>query len=236
MARSTGDLVSIKVVVNRLMQNPLMKNINFEFVIDHTIELLEILHHPSLYVKKRERLNVVRGKAKKPLGMSKIEAMVRTDLAEPIYMTHSEDIAQEFLGEGGYTSQRLDDTYTTNSTYINVNFDKGEVEVIYLALAVDEDCYPLILNDAVLIRCIESYLKYKWFDILNDMDMISDRKLNKAETDYCFNVAQADTSLKIPSADEMEALVNTVTQILPSSTEHSRRMEYLGAQEYRKIY
>ena len=66
--------------------------------------------------------------------------------------------------------------------------------------------------------------------------MISDRKLNKAESDYCFNVAQADANLKLPSTDEMESLVNQITQLIPSATEHSRRFEFLGAQEKIRIH
>ena len=71
---------------------------------------------------------------------------------------------------------------------------------------------------------------------MNDMDMISDRKLSKAESDYCFNVAQADANLKLPSMDEMEALTNMITQILPSRTEFARRFEFLGAQENLRIH
>ena len=71
---------------------------------------------------------------------------------------------------------------------------------------------------------------------MNDMDMISDRKLNKAEMDYMFNVAQADVNLKLPSTDEMESLTNMITQILPSRTEFKRRFEFLGAQEFQRIH
>ena len=66
--------------------------------------------------------------------------------------------------------------------------------------------------------------------------MICERKKNSAEIDYSFNVAQAEINLKMPSIDEMEALVNVVTQFLPSSTEHSRRFEFLGAQEKLRIH
>ena len=68
------------------------------------------------------------------------------------------------------------------------------------------------------------------------MDMISDRKLNKAETDYCFNVAQADVNLKMPSIDEMETLTNMITQILPSRTDFTNRFEFLGEQEFMRIH
>lgn len=232
---STGNLVSIKMIADRLMRNPLMKDLSYEFIVDNAIQVLRILDAPSIYVNKRERINVVNLRALKPLDMIRIESITRVDTGVPIALTASEDVSQEFFHEGGGTPTRKDLTYTLNSKYISVNFESGKIDIIYKAVATDEECYPLVLDNETLLRCVESYIKYKWFDILNDMEMVSDRKLNKAEVDYCFNVAQADANMKLPSPDEMEALTNVITQILPSTTEFKRRFEFLGAQEQMRI-
>lgn len=233
---STGNLVSIKMIADRLMRNPLMKDLSYEFIVDNAIQVLRILEAPSIFVTRREGLNVVNYRALKPADMINVQGIVRTDLGgTPLTLTSSEDISQEFFHVGNNLPSRKDNTYSLNSKYVNVNFEKGSINIIYKAIATDEECYPLVLDNETLLRCIESYIKWKWFDILNDMDMISDRKLNKAETDYCFNVAQADANLKLPSMDEMEALTNMITQILPSSTEFKRRFEFLGAQEQIRI-
>jgi|TARA_R110000744_G_scaffold182002_1_gene301204 hypothetical protein len=232
---STGNLVSIKMVADRLTRNPIMKDLSYEFIVDNAIQVLRILDAPSIYVTKREGLNVVNFRARKPIDMVKVEGIVRTDSGQPITLSASEDISQEFFHVGNNLPSRKDFTYSLNSKYVNVNFEKGDINIIYKAIAVDEECYPLVLDDETLLRCIESYIKWKWFDIMNDMDMISDRKLNKAEVDYMFNVGQADSRLKMPSQDEMETLTNVVTQILPSTTEFKRRFEFLGAQEQMRI-
>lgn len=232
---STNDVVSIKMIADRLYRNPVMKDMNYEFIVDNAIQILRILEAPSLFVTRREALNVENYRALKPVDMMRIESIVRTDSGIPIPLTASEDISQEFFNAGSNLPTRTDGTYSLNSRFVNLNFEKGTIEVIYKAIAVDEECYPLVLNNATLLRCVESYIKYKYFDMLNDMDLISDRKLNKAETDYMFNVGQADANLKLPSADEMESLVNQITQLIPSRTAHSRRFEFLGQQEYLKI-
>jgi hypothetical protein len=233
---STGNLVSIKMVADRLMRNPLMKDLNYEFIVDNALQVLRILEAPSLFVTRREGLNVQNYRALKPIDMIKVEGIVRTDQGNtPIPLTASEDISQEFFNVGNNLPSRYDDTYSLNSKYVNLNFETGDINIIYKAIATDEDCYPLILDNETLLRCVESYIKWKWFDILNDMEMVSDRKLHKAEVDYCFNVAQADANMKLPSIDEMESLVNQITQLLPSRTAHSRRFEFLGAQEKLRI-
>lgn len=234
---STGNLVSIKMIADRLMRNPLMKDLNYEFIVDNALQVLRILEAPSLFITRREGLNVENYRALKPIEMIRVESIVRTDVNNmPITLTASEDISQEFYNVSNNLPRRIDSTYSLNSKYVNLNFEKGKIEIVYKAIATDEECYPLILDNETLLRCVESYIKWKWFDILNDMEMISDRKLNKAESDYCFNVAQADANLKIPSPDEMESLVNQITQLIPSGTEHSRRFEFLGAQEKIRIH
>jgi hypothetical protein len=233
---TTSNLVSIKMIADRLLRNPLMKELNYEFIVDNAIQVLRIIDAPSIYVTRREGLNVSNFRALKPIDMMKVEGIVRVDQGSvPQTLTHSEDISQEFFHVGGNLPSRTDGTYTLNSKHINVNFEKGKIHVIYKAIATDEDCYPLVVDNEVLLRCVESYIKYKWFDILNDMDLLSNSKLIKAETDYCFNVAQADVNLKLPSIDEMESLTNMITQILPSRTEFKRRFEFLGAQENMRI-
>ena len=234
---STGNLVSIKMIADRLMRNPLMKDLNYEFIVDNAIQVLRILEAPSIFVTRREALNVEGYRALKPVDMVKVEGVVRTDVdGEIISLQSSEYISQEFIGIGGKAPARTDSTYSLNSKYINLNFEKGSIEIIYKAIATDDECYPLVLDNETLLRCVESYIKYKWFDILNDMEMVSDRKLNKAEVDYCFNVAQADSNLKLPSADEMETLTNSIVQLIPSRTEFSRRFEFLGHQENLRIH
>lgn len=233
---STGNLVSIKLVAGRLLSNPLMKDLSYEFIVDNAIQLLRILEAPSIYVNRRERLNVVNYRALKPVDMIKVEGIARIDQGGIVPLQTSEDISQDFFHQGSHSPGRADNTYSLNSKHINLNFEKGDIEVIYKAIATDEECYPLVLDNETLLRCIESYIKWKWFNILNGMDMVSDRKLSKAEADYCFNVAQADVNLKMPSADELETITNTIVQLLPSRTEYSRRFEYLGAQENFRIH
>ena len=230
-----NNLVSIKLIADRLMRNPLCKDLNYEFIVDNAIQLLRILDAPSIYVNRKESLDVVKYRALKPVDMIKVEGIVKVDPGgntTPIQAT--EYIAQEFINSPG-NSSRPEETYSINSKYINLNFESGKINIIYKSIATDEDCYPLVLDNETLLRCIESYIKYRWYDIMHDIDALSERKLSKAEADYAFNVAQADANMKMPSADEMEMITNQIVQLIPSTTEFSRRFEYLGSQERLRI-
>lgn len=233
---NTGDTVSIKLIADRLYRNPMMKEITYEFIIDNALEVMRIVDAPALYANRREKIKVVNYRASKPANMMKVSSIARTDRGSIETMTSTEFISQEFLNSGDHNVSRTSMTYSLNSKYINVNFEDGEVEVIYKSIMTDEECYPLIIDNPILLRCIESYIKWKWFDILNDMDVVSAQKLNKAEQDYMFNVGQAHADMIMPSEAEMEALTNMITQILPSRTEFQKRFEFLGEQEYMRIH
>lgn len=233
---STGNLVSIKMVADRLMRNPLLKDLNYEFIVDNAVQVLKILKAPGVFQKFEEELNVEKFRALKPLRMTGISSIIRIDQGTMEVLTPSQDSSQEFFHTSNRIPRRASGTYSFNTKYINLNFETGKIRIIYKAVAVDEECYPMILDNETLLRAVESYIKWKWYDQLNDMDMISDRKLNKAETDYCFNIAQAKTDLIMPDEAEMEALTNSITQILPSRTQFSQRFEFLGSMEYMKIH
>jgi hypothetical protein len=232
---NTADTVSIKLIADRLYRNPVMKEVTYEFIIDNALEVMRIIDAPALYGNKREKIKVVNYRASKPANMMRVESIARTDRGAMETMTSTDFVSQDFLESGDYNVLRSSMTYSLNSKYINTNFEGGEIEVIYKYIMTDEECYPLIIDNPILLRCIESYVKWKWFDILNDMDIVSGQKLNKAEQDYMFNVGQAHADMIMPSIDEMESLTNMITQMIPSRTEFQKRFEFLGEQEYLRI-
>ena len=250
---NTGRLISLKVVANRLMQNPVLKDINWEFMVDKAVEVMSLLDAPAMYVSKQESISIVNFKGKLPIDVMHITGVFKRDDSYVASATSlntaattdtlmsrraGTDTLHDHYGSFNSATAGTNggETYTLSSNNVFTNFESGTVVIVYKAIATDEDCYPLIVNNASLLRCIESYIKYRWFDILNDMDQISGQKLNKAEVDYLANVAQADSNLKIPSDDEMESLVNQITTLIPPRKQFQDRFTFLGAQEHLRIH
>lgn len=116
---NTGDLVSIKLVADRLYRNPLMKDMTYEFIIDNALELMRIIDAPSIYTKRKESINVVNYRASKPVNMMSVDEIVRIDRGskEPIQST--DFVAQDFIYQGDEKINRETLTYSLNSKYIN---------------------------------------------------------------------------------------------------------------------
>lgn len=230
---SNGRLVSIKRVANKLMQNPLLKELNWEFIVSNGVECMRILGTPAMFVPKREAIEIKNSRGSIPIDIEKIEQVFKVSDNGLLPMTKAQDTLQEHFDMFPSAQNDLNgSTYTMSHGKIYPNFTEGTVVIVYKGIATDEECWPLLPDNAELLRAVETYIKWKWYDILNDMDKLSDRKLAKAEQDYMWNAGQAQSNLQMPDIDEMEALVNQITQILPSRTQHADRFQFLGSQEF----
>ena len=234
-----GNFVSVKMIADRLMQNPVMKDLNFEFIIDHTVECMRLVNMPPIYISKIANIEIDMFKGSVPMDLIYVSQVYDNTHGLMTPMNSGQDILHDNYSSFGNNitkSSHQGGTFTMNNSKFFTNFSKGCISVAYKAIATDEECYPLIPDNVKLVRAIESYIKYRWFDILNDMDKVSDRKLAKVETEYAFNVGQAQSDLIMPNESEMEALVNSITKILPSRYQFSDRMKYLGTREFLRTH
>ena len=232
-----GKFVSIKVVADMLLQNPLMKGMNWEFIVSHAVECMRIVGTPAMFVSDKEVIEISNHKGSLPVNINRIDQVMKVEANGGLTpMSEGQDTLHDHYGSFNSAAAKTGTpTYSFNNSRIFPSFKDGKVLVVYDAIATDDECYPLIPDHPELIRALRSYIKYQWFDILNDMDKISDRKLNKAEVDYSWNIGQAQSNMQMPTIDEMEALTNQITQILPSRTQHGERFQFLGQQEFLRV-
>lgn len=230
-------LVSLKEIANKLKQNPLMNDMDWEFIVGRAVECLSIIGTPSMYVDTTIDIQIKSNRGLLPIDLMGINMVARIDSNRNITpMRVSEDILHDdYAGLKSAANVGAGYTYTVSHSAIFTNFEEGAVLINYRTLATDEECFPLVPGQPELLRAVESYIRYKWYDILHDIDQISERKLSKVEAEYSFNVGQAQSSMIMPTVDEMETFTNEITQILPSRKAHINRFQFLGAQEHIKI-
>lgn len=233
-----GKFVSVKMIADRLMQNPIMKDLNFEFIIDHTVECMRLVNMPPIYVSKLEKITINKHKGNIPIDLMYINQVYDSSFGGLIPMNAGQDILHDHYSclPNGQKINEHGGTYTKNNSKIFTSFEIGEVTVEYKAIATDEDCFPLIPDNVKLIRAIEAYIRFRWYDILHDMGKVSGQILDKVETEYAFNIGQAQSDLIMPDESEMEALVNSITKILPSRYQMNDRMKYLGTRQFLKTH
>ena len=102
--------------------------------------------------------------------------------------------------------ERNELAFKTQGNIIFVTFKKGRVEISYKAMPVDKEDYPMIIDNPLFLRALESFIKKEEFNVLFDMSQIPQVVMQKADRDYAFDVAQFASELTMPSVSEMESL------------------------------
>lgn len=114
---------------------------------------------------------------------------------------------------------------------IYTSIEKGDIEMSYRAIMVDGDGYPMVPDDGTFPRALGLYIKKSQFTILFDMGKISKQILENTQQEYCWAVGQAQSSLVMPTIDQMESIKNSWTTLVQRANSHREGFRTDGSQE-----
>lgn len=227
------NTISLNEVIARIKSHRLLASLNEETIVDWTIEFHRILGVAETFEEKIAILEVKNYRAVLPDDFYEI-IQLRTfagndEKSRPTYFRSMTD--KFYQSENNKNSVPY--TYKIQGTVIYLSpMRQGVVEIAYRAIELDDCGLPLIPDNAKYIRALESYIKYKRYQDLFDEGEIKSDVLDRAEQDYCFNVAQAGNDFKMPSFDEMESIGNIVNSMLPRRFSHYRGYADSGSKEF----
>lgn len=220
------NYISVQKVMDDLLVHPLLQDLPYERVINYTVEFIRIVGMPKLFIQKTVQLHIDDYRCLLPCDYYK-EVQIRdvksqqllrkTSSSFDITKDYSSDIQYKVQGDILYTSMR-----------------EHDVDFSYEALPVDDEGYPLLLDNAKFIRALEAYIKYQWFTILFDVGKITQQAYQNAKRDYSFYVGQAQTDLIKPNIDEMRNITNMWNQLLHKPHE-SNGFRVLGKEQQLNI-
>lgn len=93
--------------------------------------------------------------------------------------------------------------YSLRNGVMQCGFEKGKIKIEYLAMPVDEDDFPMVYEDELLIDAIIAYIKMDQYKLLFDNNKISRESSHQAQQDYSWAVGQYLASQRIPTAEEI---------------------------------
>lgn len=77
-------------------------------------------------------------------------------------------------------------SFKTQGRIIYTSFPEGSIELSYKAIPVDEDGYPLLIDDENYLAALEAYIKVRVFTVKFDTGKITGPVLQNAQTDYAW--------------------------------------------------
>lgn len=229
------NYISIKEILNRLMRHPLLRDVNLDQVIQYTIDFISIFGMPKFYFDKQETLHIEDYRAMLPCDLIAInqvkECSTNTCLRSMTDNFLSEDYYEK---KNGYrVPQEL--TFKVQGQVIFTSFREGDITVSYKAIPVDDNGFPLLIDNPTFLKTLEAYIKKEIFTIMFDMGKISSPVLQNAQQQYSWLAGQLQSEFTIPSISEMESLKRSWCTLLQRTTSFNDGFRNNGNQEYIKI-
>ena len=236
---------NIRRVLDSLHDHPMLSDLTLEQVVRHTIRFISIHGYSKLYQNKEVDVDIHEFRGLLPCDLISITQVKddcsgiclrsMTDTFTPglvpsslhIPHPHMPYIPPKAPGHG-------EPAFKTQGRIIFTSFPEGRVRVAYKAIPVDEDGFPLLIDNENYLACLEAYIKKQVFTVKFDQGKIAAGVLQNAQTDYAFLAGQLASEFQIPSYSEMQSITNYITSILPSMRNFDQGFKHLGGREYIK--
>ena len=229
------NYISIKQVLDDLLEHPLLQDLSFERVVNHTVHFLQIVGVPNEFEEKTALIDIKDYRGCLPCDYYDM-IQVRTYKEGEYYPRVFRYTTDSFhLSPKKGDSDTWDLTYKLQNSIIYTSIKEGTIEIAYHAIKVDKEGYPMIPENSSFIQALELYIKKKVFTILFDQGKINNAVLQNTQQEYAWAVGQAQRDLTMPTIDQMESISNMWTQLLQRNNEHSKGMKPLGRREYIRV-
>lgn len=248
---------NIKRVLDDIMDHPLMRNVTLEQAVRHTIRFISLHGYPNLYQDKTATVHIKDFKGLLPCDLISIiqvkdldsgvclRAMTDTfppGLREkPKESQHPKDLLNNARPiEGSYLPPLKGHTeelsFKTQGRVIYTSFPEGDIEIAYKSIPVDEDGYPLLIDNETYLNALEAYIKVKVLTVMYDTGKIQAGVLGNAQSDYAWAARQLQQEFIMPSMSEMESITRMWNTMIKSPTHFDNGFKNLGDREYRRKY
>lgn len=249
---------SIRRVLDNLLDHPLMRDLTLEQVVRHTMRFISLHGYPKLYEDRITEIEIHDYRGLLPCDLISIIQVkdestglclrAMTDSFNPgieekegLHLPHSGRGHKDLLNN----VKPLRDTYIppmheeygeltfkTQGMVIYTSFKEGVIEIAYKGIPIDDDGFPMLIDNEVFLAALEAYIKKQVFTVKFETGKMQGGVLQNAQRDYAFLSGQLKAEMTIPSLSEMEAISRSIHTLIPRIREFDRGFKELGSREY----
>lgn len=217
---------NIRVVWEELLAHPLIaQELTLEQMVQYVIRFNGIFHMPKLYERKQACVDIVNGRGVLPCDLIAIEQVKDPHINACIRLSSA-----TFMNP-----RSVEYAYTTRGQFIYPTFKTCSLEVAYKAIPIDDEGYPLLLDNEVYKNTLKLYIKKDLFTTFFERDKISIKVLQNTQQEYAWAAGQLEEELKMPSLAEMENISNAHNQLLMKPHEFKKGFETTGMEERYRV-
>lgn len=225
MNNKSHNYISLDVIANKIYKNPLLKDTNYEDIIDFALSVIKIAKVPGVYQEESCYKDVIDFKVAIPKSALNIKSVSYCSGNKLIPMLESTNTLANQIDKIKYPLQQSH-TYSIGNSLIKTSCKEGKIFIVFDTIKLDEDDIPMIPDSEALLRAIEAYIKIQIYSVMVDMGKVSERALNRVEQEYYFNIGKAQTEFQeFTNEDSMESFINGWKRQFPTSHEYSGRYD-----------
>lgn len=245
---------SMRRVLDNLLDHPLLSELTLEQAVRFAIRFISIHGYPKLYQDKVDRVEVRDFRGALPCDCVSIvqvkdastgiclRAMTdsfptgMTEHSAPQMPPRRPDVHGEVRPDKWYIpkdNRHLEEpSFKTQGRVIYTSFAEGMLEIAYKAIPVDEDGFPLLLDDETYLDALEAYIKMKAFAVRFETGKMAASIYQNAQQEYAWASGRLSSHMTIPSVSEMESITRMWNTLIPRMTEFDDGFRHLGDREY----
>lgn len=222
--------INIRLIIDKIMKHPLMRDISLETVVDYTIDFMRIVGVPNMFTENVKQLEIKEYRALLPCDYYKMVQVRKADNGHSFrYATDN------FHYSSNKDLDYTDLTYKIQGNIIYTSLREGDIEISYLSILTDDEGYPMLPDNSSFTRALELYIKKQWFTILFDMGKIQAPVLQNVQQEYAWAVGDCQTEFNRLSIDKAESFYNSWRTLIIRDTEHRSGFINNGVKERLKL-
>lgn len=227
--------ISIKEILSRLLRNPLLQDVTLEQVVQYTLDFIGTFGMPKLYQDKEIILHIKEFRTQLPCDIISINQIKECKSGACMRSMTDNFMPQEYYDKNAGFKVPQELTFKTQGCILYTSFKEGDIVLSYKAIPIDEDGFPLLIDNSVFLRALEAYIKREVFTILFDMGKIRDAVLSNAQQQYAWLAGQLQSEFTIPSISEMESIKRSWCTLIQRTSQFNEGFRNNGNQEYLKL-
>ena len=233
---------SIRRVLEDLIEDAHMENLTLEQVVRHAIRFIGKHGFPRFYQDKVIDLDIHEFRGLLPCDLISIQQV--KDIKSGICMRAMTDNFPEGMLNPDSNERRLHPervglnvmrpelSFKTQGRIIYTNFPEGQIQIAYKSIPLDEDGFPLLIDNENYLDALEAYIAMKVLRNKFRQGKVPAAVYQDAQQEYGFAAASLQVEFNTPSVSEMQSITNMFNSLIPRVSEFYNGFQNLGDREY----
>ena len=221
------DYIEIEEVLSRVLRHPLLQDTDLETGVQYALDFIAAVGLPKVYKDKLCCVPIHEFRGLLPCDCVQINQIKWG----PVMLRSMTDNFNTISGKiNSFPS------FKTQGRCLYTSFPEGKVDISYKAIPVDGRGFPLLPDNPVFLKALESYIKLEKFTMLFDLGKISRDVYQNAQQNYYVRVAECNNEFIIPSVSEMQSITGMLHQLVPHQNEFYKGFKPMGDKELYRVH